>query len=65
MIEARNKPRHKVGKQPMYRSQKPVKAKKVEKKIIDPDRLAMLMYLGDLEEDSTAAASNAEKWSIL
>ena len=62
MIEARNKPRHKVGKQPMFRSQKPQKKKKKETKVIDPDRLAMLMYLGDLEADTTAgAAAGGEK----
>ena len=56
MIAARDRPRHRIGKQPMFRSQKPVKAKKKEKKEISPERLAFLKYLGDLEEDQNAAA---------
>lgn len=41
----------------MFRSQKEIKEKKEAPKEIDADRLAMLRYLGDLEEDPTAAAA--------
>ena len=57
MIQARSKPRHRIGKQPMFRSQKEIKEKKEAPKEIDADRLAMLRYLGDLEEDPTAAVA--------
>ena len=57
MVQARNKPRHRVGKQPMFRSQKELITKEEAPKEIDPDRMAMLQYLGDLEEDAQAAAA--------
>ena len=52
----RKRPRHRIGKQPMVRSQKH-SIKRVEApKEIDPERLAFLQYLGDLDEDPNAAA---------
>ena len=51
----RDKPRNRVGKQPMVRSQKR-SIKRVEApKEIDPEKLAFLQYLGDLDEMTEAA----------
>lgn len=56
MIEARDKVRHRVGKQPMFRSQRKQETKKEAPKKIDPERLNFLRYLEGLEEDPNAAA---------
>lgn len=50
MIAARDRPRFRVGKQPMVRSEKPTKKKEEKKVIVDPETLARQMYLGNLEE---------------
>ena len=55
-IADRERPRHRVGKQPMFRSAKKSVKKKEAPKEIDPEKLAFLQYLGDLEEDANAAA---------
>jgi len=56
LIEMRNKKRVRVGKQPMFRSTKR-SIKKVEApKEIDPEKLAFRLYLGQLDEDDTAAS---------
>ena len=51
MIEQRNKPRYRIGKQQMLRSQKPRMQKKKKKKEIDPEKLAFMTYLGYTEGD--------------
>ena len=48
--EQRTKKRVRIGKQPMFMSAKPVKAKKKEEKKIDPEKQAFLDYIGVLEE---------------
>ena len=56
LIEMRNKKRVRIGKQPMFRSTKR-SIKKVEApKEIDPEKLAFRLYLGQLDEDETAAS---------
>ena len=59
LIAQRMKPRHRVGKQPMVRSQKPVKKKNTEKKEIDPEKLAFMMYLGVLDDETTVGGAGA------
>ena len=49
--EQRDKPRYRVGKQPMWRSMKKSVKKKKAKKAIDPEKLAFLTYLGHIEGD--------------
>ena len=40
MIAARDRPRHRVGKQPMVRSEKRAMKKKTKVKVVDPETLA-------------------------
>ena len=56
LIQQREKQRHRVGKQPMWRSKKKTLRLKTPPKEIDPDRMAFLQYLGNLEEDEAQAA---------
>ncbi len=52
LLEMRNKKRVRIGKQPMIRSTKPSHKKKVVQKEIDPEQLAFLLYLGNLDQDN-------------
>ena len=50
MNEMRQKKRVRIGKQPMFRSAKINMEKKVEKKEINPERQAIMDYLGPFDE---------------
>ena len=51
--DKKGKVRYRIGKQPMFRSTKKSYKKKEIVKEIDPEKLAFLKYLGQLEEEET------------
>ena len=64
MIQQRERPRHRQGKQPMFRSAKKSVKKKEKVEKIDPDQLAFRLYLGELEAGPNQGAA-AQKWGSL
>ncbi len=51
LIKQRQRPRYRVGKQPMYVSKKFTKIKKEKAKQEDPEKMAFRKYLGQLSDE--------------